>query len=415
VQITISEGCHMLNKKRDREFKFIIDRKARENSRKDIPVQSKKRQYLLAAILIILTLSSCDNTFSIFQSIGQEVKQLGAELFKGTTVRAMGSDATNYYALMSKVVYKPKSGVNWDVLPIDGDTDYFSPGLASDGNTIYVAKADLNANLKDIYSSTDGGKNWTGMDAKNDIQNVIGAGNNFCVDWLKCENNTLFVAFHSSAGYSLFYYDVASTSFKNAFSTISSLSEPLVDIVWDGSTSAPGKYWLISSSKVYSGVEGSIDEDSSPNNPALSKGLKGIASDGAGRILVSRSDGKIYDYASGNWSNFLVKSSSELGPLILLDQPSTSKRILVAMGTSTSGYMECDENGSIVYENGVGFISTSQSIYNSTVRAKQVEGFWQPVDDSNTLFALLAAGSEGSYALYRNTYSEGAWSGWIAE
>ena len=85
------------------------------------------------------------------------------------------------------------------------------------------------------------------------------------------------------------------------------------------------------------------------------------------------------------------------------------------MGTSTSGYMECDENGSIVYENGVGFISTSQSIYNSTVRAKQVEGFWQPVDDSNTLFALLAAGSEGSYALYRNTYSEGAWSGWIAE
>ena len=152
MQITISEGCHMLNKKRDREFKFIIDRKARENSRKDIPVQSKKRQYLLAAILIILTLSSCDNTFSIFQSIGQEVKQLGAELFKGTTVRAMGSDATNYYALMSKVVYKPKSGVNWYVRPIDGDTDYFSPGLASDGNTIYVAKADLNANLKDIYS-----------------------------------------------------------------------------------------------------------------------------------------------------------------------------------------------------------------------------------------------------------------------
>jgi len=332
----------------------------------------------------------------------------------------MGSDATNYYALMSKVVYKvykPKSGVNWDVLPIDGDTDYFSPGLASDGNTIYVAKADLNANLKDIYSSSDGGKNWTGMDAKSDIQNVIGAGNNFCVDWLKCENNTLFVEVHDSElAYYLFYYDKLSDSFENAFtSTISSLSEPLVDIVWDGSTSAPGKYWLISSSKVYSGVEGSIDEDSSPNNPALSKGLKGIASDGAGRILVSRSDGKIYDYASGNWSNFLVKSSSELGPLILLDQPSTSKRILVAMGTSTSGYMECDENGSIVYENGVGFISTSQSIYNSTVRAKQVEGFWQPVDDSNTLFALLAAGSEGSYALYLNTYSEGAWSGWIAE
>ena len=400
---------NMLNKIRKRESKFFLNRRAREYPRKDICALYKKSQSIFIAILIILTISSCDNTFSIFQSIGQEKKQLGAELFKATTVRAMGSDGTNYYALMSKVVYKPIAGENWNILSIDGDSDYFAPGFASDGSTIFVAKADSNNNLEDIYSSNDNGTSWKAMDAKNSI------GSGVSVDWLKCENKTLFVAVHGSAGYSLFYYDVASTSFKNAFSTISSLSEPLVDIVWDGSTSAPGKYWLISSSKVYSGVEGSIDEDSSPNNPALSKGLKGIASDGAGRILVSRSDGKIYDYASGNWSNFLVKSSSELGPLILLDQPSTSKRILVAMGTSTSGYMECDENGSIVYENGVGFISTSQSIYNSTVRAKQVEGFWQPVDDSNTLFALLAAGSEGSYALYRNTYSEGAWSGWIAE
>ncbi|HQB07970.1 MAG TPA: hypothetical protein PK712_08920, partial [Rectinema sp.] len=74
----------------------------------------KKSQSIFIAILIILTISSCDNTFSIFQSIGQEKKQLGAELFKATTVRAMGSDGTNYYALMSKVVYKPIAGENWN-------------------------------------------------------------------------------------------------------------------------------------------------------------------------------------------------------------------------------------------------------------------------------------------------------------
>lgn len=402
---------NMLNKIRKRESKFFLNREAREYPRKGICALYKKSQSIFIAILIILTISSCDNTFSIFQSIGQEKKQLGAELFKATTVRAMGSDGTNYYALMSKVVYKPIAGENWNILSIDGDSDYFAPGFASDGSTIFVAKADSNNNLEDIYSSSDNGTSWKAMDAKNSI------GYSVSVDWLKCENKTLFVAVHGSAGYSLFYYDVASTSFKNAFdSTIPSLSEPLVDIVWDGISSSPAKFWLISSSKVYSGAEGSIAEDTSAsNNPALSNGLVGIASDGASRILVSRSDGIIYSYASGSWTNFTVKSSTKLGPLILLNQPSTSNRILVAKGTSTLGYMEYDETGLALYENGKDFVSTSQSIYNSTVRAKKVEGFWQPASDLNTIFILLATGTEGSYALYRNTYSGGTWGGWIAE
>ena len=412
---------NMLNKIRKREPKFFSNIGIREYPRKRICTLHKKPQNIFVAILIILTISSCDNTFSIFQSIGQEKKQLGAELFKAATVRAMGSDGTNYYALMSKVVYKPIAGSSWQVLPLpvgddteNKDIDYFAPGLASDGSTIFVAKADSNNNLKDIYSSSDSGISWTAMDAKKDIDTAIGS--DIKVDWLKCENKTLFVAVHGSAGYSLFYYDVASTSFKNAFdSTISSLSEPLVDIVWDG-LSSPATYWLISSSKVYSGAEGSIAEDTSAaNNPALSNGLVGIASDGAGRILVSRSDGIIYSYSSGSWTNFTAKSSTALGPLILLNQPSTSKRILVARGASTLGYMEYDEASPAIYENGKDFVSTSQSIYNSTVRAKQVEGFWQPASDPNTLFILLATGTEGSYSLYRNTYSEGAWGGWIAE
>jgi hypothetical protein len=402
---------NMLNKIRKRKSKFFLNREAREYPRKGICALYKKSQSIFIAILIILTISSCDNTFSIFQSIGQEKKQLGAELFKATTVRAMGSDGTNYYALMSKVVYRPIEGENWNILSIDGDSDYFAPGFASDGSTIFVAKADSNNNLEDIYSSSDNGTSWEAMDAKNSI------GSGVSVDWLKYENKTLFVAVHGSAGYSLFYYDETSTSFKNAFvSTISSLSEPLVDIVWDGLSSLTATFWLISSSKVYSGAEGSIAEDTSAsNNPSLSNGLVGIASDGAGRILVSRSDGIIYSYVSGSWTNFTVKSSTKLGPLILLNQPPTSNRILVAKGTSTLGYMEYDETVPAVYENGKDFVSTSQSIYNSTVRAKKVEGFWQPASDPNTIFILLATGTDGSYALYRNTYSGGTWGGWIAE
>ncbi len=187
----------------------------------------------------------------------------------------------------------------------------------------------------------------------------------------------------------------------------------LVDIVYDGSSS----YWLISDSKVYKGTPGSIAADTTSSNPDYDDYLLGIASDGAGRIIVSRRDGYVYSYSSGAWSSpITVKSSTKLGPLFFLALPASSPRILVGKA-SPSCYMEYNESSSTRKENGSSFISTSSSIYYTTMLSKEVQAFWQPTSDPNTLFVLLASGSTDSYALYRNDYttSTGSWSGWDAE
>ncbi|MEN6498915.1 MAG: hypothetical protein ABFC65_00080 [Rectinema sp.] len=362
--------------------------------------------WIAAALLILLVFAGCDNTFSVFQTIAKEERQIGEDLFKNTTVRAMADDSANYYALLSKVVWRPKSGGSWNVLAIDGSTDYFAAGLAGNGTKLYVAKADDNNGLEDIYTTSDSGTTWTAMSA------AAGIGTDSFVDWLKCANDTLFVAVHDSTGkYSLFYYDGVSSKFASA--GVSGIDEALVDIVYDGS-----QYWLISDSKVYKGTTpGSIAEDATaPNNPNYDGYLLGIASDGAGRIIVSRRDGSVYSYSSGAWSPIKVKSSTKLGPLFFLALPASSKRILIGKGVSSFGYMEYDESSSTpLKENGSSFVSTSSSIYYTTIHSKEVQAFWQPSSDPNTLFVLLASGNTGTYALYRNDYITGSWGGWTAE
>ncbi len=366
--------------------------------------------WIAAAILVVLVFAGCDNTFSVFQTIAEEKKQVGEDLFKNTTVRAMADDGSNYYALLSQVVWRAKSGNSWNVLAVNGSSDYFAAGLAGDGTNVYVAKADDNNVLDDIYTTGDSGATWTAMNAKA----AIGSG--AFVDWLRYVGSTLFVAVHNSAyKYSLYYYN--GSSFVSAGTEVSGLATPLVDIVYDGSS----LYWLISDSKVYKGSPGSIAADTTASNPNYDEYLLGIASDGAGRIIVSRRDGYVYSYASGAWMSTKIKSSTKLGPVFFLSLPTSSQRILITKGISPFGYMEYDESSSALKENGSSFVTTSSSIYYTTIRSKEVQAFWQPATEydatKKTLFILLASGSTDSYALYRNDYtiSSGSWSGWTAE
>jgi hypothetical protein len=366
--------------------------------------------WIAAAILVVLAFAGCDNTFSVFHTIAEEKKQVGEDLFENTTVRAMADDSANYYALLSQVVWRAKSGNSWNVLAVNGSSDYFAAGLAGDGTNVYVAKADDNNVLDDIYTTGDGGTTWTAMNAKA----AIGSGS--FVDWLRYVGSTLFVAVHNSAyKYSLYYYN--GSSFVSAGTEVSGLATPLVDIVYDGSS----LYWLISDSKVYNGSPGSITADTTASNPNYDEYLLGIASDGAGRIIVARRDGYVYSYASGAWTSTKIKSSTKLGPVFFLSLPSSSKRILITKGISPFGYMEYDESSSALKENGSSFVTTSSSIYYTTIRSKEVQAFWQPATEydaaKKTLFILLASGSAESYSLYRNDYtiSTGSWSGWTAE
>ncbi len=361
--------------------------------------------YAALALTLLVLFAGCDNSFSIFKSISQETKQVGVDLFKNVTVRAMANDAANYYALLGQVVWRPIDGsASWNVLSVNGSTDYFAAGLASDGAKVYVAKANSNNVLEDVYKTIDSGATWTAMNAAASI------GSSAAVDWLKCANGTLFVAFHASGTYSLYYYDGA--AFKSA--GIANISRPLIDIVWDGS-----EYWAISDSAAYHGAAGAMTEDTAP---ALAQGLIGLATDSAGRVLISRSDGLVYSLQSGAWTQITIKASTKLGPLFLLTQPAATKTIMVSKGIATYGYYEYDETGTgSLKENGSSYVSTTSSVYLSTMLSKHVIGFWQPSNDANILYVMLAAGGTDSYALYKNTFDPaanagaGAWSGWTAE
>lgn len=361
--------------------------------------------YAALALTLLVLFAGCDNSFSIFKSISLETKQVGVDLFKNVTVRAMANDTANYYALLGQVVWRPIDGsASWNVLSVNGSKDYFAAGLASDGTNVYVAKADSNNVLQDIFKTGDSGTTWTAMNAAPSI------GSNPAVDWLKCVNGTLFVASHAAGKYSLYYYNGA--AFVSA--GIENISRPLIDIVWNGS-----EYWAISDSAAYHGTAGAMAEDAS--FPALAQGLVGIAANSAGRVLISRSDGLVYSLQSGAWTQITIKASTKLGPLFLLTQPAASQRIMVGKGISTYGYYEYDEAGASLKENGSGFISTSSSVYLSTMLSKHIIGFWQPSNNTNILFAMLAAGGTDSYALYKNSFDPaanagaGAWSGWTAE
>jgi len=361
--------------------------------------------YAALALTLLVLFAGCDNSFSIFKSISQETKQVGVDLFKNVTVRAMANDAANYYALLGQVVWRPiKGSASWNVLSVNGSTDYFAAGLASDGAKVYVAKANSNNVLEDVYKTIDSGATWTAMNAAASI------GSSAAVDWLKCANGTLFVAFHASGTYSLYYYDGA--AFKSA--GIANISRPLIDIVWDGS-----EYWAISDSAAYHGAAGAMTEDTAP---ALAQGLIGLATDSAGRVLISRSDGLVYSLQSGAWTQITIKASTKLGPLFLLTQPDATKTIMVSKGIATYGYYEYDETGTgSLKENGSSYVSTTSSVYLSTMLSKHIIGFWQPSNDANILYVMLAAGGTDSYALYKNTFDPaanagaGAWSGWTAE
>jgi len=123
----------------------------------------------------------------------------------------MAEDTTHYYALLAQVVYRPKNESGWSVLPIDGNTNYFAAGMASDSNTLYVAKADLiNNYLDDIYCTADSGATWTRLNAKSALEAICGA-QGVSIDWMKYTGSTLFIAAHQTSNqFWLIYYDASS-------------------------------------------------------------------------------------------------------------------------------------------------------------------------------------------------------------
>jgi hypothetical protein len=376
----------------------------------------------LAVLLACLAAASCDNSYSVLGSIQTEKAQVGTTLFKNATVKALGEDAVHqkFFAVMSKIYRRGFDETSWSLLPVNGVSDYYAAGFASDAASgkIWVASANAaGTSYNGIFVSSDGGTTWSAV-----TSTAMGAGATISIDSLYWAGDTLYALTHdhSAATYSLFYSDGASAF--AAVTGLASMSYPVIGIVKAGTS-----YWTLTQARVYTGTSNSFAADATSGTPTGSiltstsgSVLGGIAADTAGSVLVTRSDGLLYTLPlAGTWSSgATVLDSVKLG--ILAEVPTTKGgseyRILVAKHNSTYGYCEWNATTSteVVGNDDSAIFSPTSSGYTTTVYDKPVTAFHYSSANGTILIGLAAQGSD-TYALYSNTYASGAWSGWTAE
>ncbi|MFA5852613.1 MAG: hypothetical protein WC820_07930 [Spirochaetales bacterium] len=368
---------------------------------------------LIAAAAAALILAACDNSYGVFHEIQTEKAQVGTDIFKNATVKALGGDGSKYYAIMAKVYAKSTTpGSVWSVLSVSNDTDYYCSGFASDeAGTIYVASSDTASTaLKGIYSTIDSGANWTKMDSGEFASKIV--------DALYYANGKLFVEAHTetdtAATYALYYYDTVSSTFLTA--GLSGLDLPLKGLVWGDSA-----YWTITSSNVYTSATESgftSTAESTSGTPSAAKTLAGIAVDSVGQVLVTTTDGYLYTRASSAWTNKLIASSVVLGVLaeVPIDSTPSGYRLMMAKHNASYGYYEYNATTSAVLQGNDSsaiFVPTASS-YTTTIYTKPVLAIYYSATNDTILIGMAAQGTD-TYALYSNTYSGTAWSGWTAE
>ena len=160
---------------------------------------------LLAVGAATLILAACDNSYGVLHEIQTEKAQIGTDVFKNSTVKALGVDGTNYYAAMAKVYTRTIGGNTWSVLSIDGNSDYYCSGFVSSGaGSIFVATANtVSGAATGIYTTANSGTSWTRMDSSEFTSKIV--------DALFYANGTLFVTAHteteSAATYALYYWN----------------------------------------------------------------------------------------------------------------------------------------------------------------------------------------------------------------
>ena len=373
----------------------------------------KLDRYSIAALVLLaaaaLALAGCDNTYGVFHEIQTEKAQVGTDQFKNATVKALGEDDANYYAVMAKVFYRAKASGAWTVLPIGTaqDTSYYCAGFASSGsNAIYVAAADSasSTTLKGIFTRSDSTSSWTQMDS--------GEFAGKKVDALYYVKDTLFVEAHVDTETSSTYYLYYWTGAAFASAGLPSLSLPVQGMAYGGS-----KYLAMTNSAIYASASNDFSVPATIT-PGSSEVLCGIASDHSGNVLATTAAGELYTWDGASWSGpATVKSGIKLGALAEVPQvpAGSSYSLLIAKHDSTYGYYEYEIGATsprLGSASDAIFAPTSSN-YTTAIYSKPVQAAYYSASAKTILIALAAQGTDG-YALYSNAYGS-AWGGWTAE
>jgi hypothetical protein len=381
----------------------------------------KARPALGAALIILASFLalSCNNSYGIFQSVQAEKAQNGSTTFQETTAYTAFRLNTNYYAKTARLYRRDVSdGSPWSQVMIGGSNSYFLRSVVLAGSTIYALVGDDSSSVA-LYSSLDG-TNWTKITTLPTSSVVPHASSTYAFDALfATSDGQLYIEGHafipnpstSFAGtsyYDLYHYNGAGF---DPVTNFYDLSTTIRGVVYDSSS-----YWFASENLLYSST--AVDNSSSPvpqigNFTNLSTNLIWNIAYTGGNLYISTQNGYLYQGPG---------SGTALNTSLLLSDVVSPYAGLILVGTDTKdinnaavGYYE-GTYPSLVLGSSSSIVSSTSSIYNTTVGSFPVHSFfWDGT--SNNLFVCISPGSSNSsfYGLYMSHWNGSSWNGWSAQ
>jgi hypothetical protein len=388
------------------------------------------RQVFGAATIVLASFLalSCNNAYGIFQAVQGETKQNGSKVFQETTAKTAFRLGGYYYASTARLYRRLITDTSWSQVDIGGTGTYFlrSVVLVNVGGTtptIYALTGDSSSDVA-LYSSTDA-SNWTQVSLPSTPVVVPAVTYWYAFDALYSANNQLFAVGHvfepmigdNSGNGTSFYdlYNVVGSTFTPV-SNFTTRTLTIRGVVGDGTSN----YWFASEDQLYSSA-------SATNLGGLSLGTNsktiwGISYTGitVGHLYITTKDGYLYrdDYSQSEGLTSIPLTT-------VIEVPSPSGNILL-VGTDTDdvnyaaiGYFE-GAFGSLVVGSTNSYISSTSSIYNTTVSVFPVHAFYYDSTLSN-LFVCISPGTSSTsyYGLYESSWNTSAypnaWSGWSAQ
>ena len=402
----------------------------------------------LAALLAALLITSCNNSFGVFDSVRKDVAQSTSSDFKQTTVVNFSQFSSYYFAVMSAVYSRPVGGGSWRSVSLPGvGTAYSCTGIASDGSAIYISATsnDTTKPTSNIYKSVDG-TSWTPYGTSG-IPLVVSGDEYDQIDGIWLANGRLYAQMQyfkttgttatPYTGYTM-YYDSGSGSFlastavlPSSTSATSDNPAPFMGVIYSG-----GDYYCAKGSTIYANTSpdfGSLTALTPLTASAQVLGMKAsLATSGE---LLAWTSSKIYAWAPGGSLNSVSAPSLSTENVIsdLQEVPvSGGYHLLVGTGTgdvsyTANGYWESNNtsftdyssySGYVAGSSGTVAVSGNNSSFDTLFASKPVTKFYYDSAASRLFGCIAASGlTTSSYGLVSTYNISGSWNpdGWSAE
>ena len=381
----------------------------------------KARPALGAALIVLASFLalSCNNAYGIFQSVQGERAQDGSKIFQKTAAYSAFLYKGNYYASTIRLNRRPVAdGSSWSKLTIGGSGSYVLRSavlVGSDTTGTVYALVGIDSSSVALYSSTDG-DNWTTVAGLPASSVVAHAGSSYAVEQLFSANGQLYAVGHAylpdssnnvgTSWYDLYHYN---GSGFDPVTNRTDLAKTLRGVAYDGAN-----YWFASEDILYSGTVAAGVTDQTAPFTGLSSNLIWHITYTNGFLYVATQNGYLYQ---GPGSAARIDSDSR--PLtdvvvpyagLLLVGTDTKDITYPAIGYYEGNYPSLSEGSSNA------IVSSTSSIYNTTVGSFPVHSFFYDTAAQN-LFVCISPGASNSsfYGLYESHYDGSSWSGWSAQ